>query len=145
MTRVGNHHPFYNAWSAMKSRCEYTENPAYNRYGGRGIKVCDRWQSFENFVNDIGDRPSSEFTIDRIDNDGDYSPENCRWADKTQQARNRRSNKIYLFQGESLTLPEWSERTGISASLLFARINYLGWTVEKSLSTKKRNQSHGNQ
>lgn len=85
----------YNVWSAMKERCYDKRNKSYKNYGGRGIKVCDRWlNSFENFYQDMGERPSSEYSIDRIDVNGDYEPSNCKWSTAKEQANNRRNGHI---------------------------------------------------
>lgn len=85
--------PTYKAWKSMRQRCKNKNDPHYPDYGGRGITVCERWESFENFLADMGERPSDDLSIDRINNDGNYEPGNCRWTDRFTQARNRRNTK----------------------------------------------------
>jgi len=128
--------PEYRSWNHLKNRCLNKNNKAYKKYGGRGIKVCDRWlESFENFYADMGLKPSSKHSIDRINNDGDYSPENCRWATNKEQSRNRRTNTYMEHNGEVKTLVEWSECLGINKGTISTRITQKKWSVEKSLTT----------
>lgn len=103
----------YRSWVSMKMRCQNPEDLTYERYGGRGILVCDRWQSFENFLADMGTPPTEKHTLDRIDVNGNYEPENCRWATPKQQARNTRRNIFYDFFGQQMTAPEIAEKTGV--------------------------------
>lgn len=110
-------HPLYHIWKGLFARCENPKSAHYRHYGGRGIKVCDRWrpenQGFENFVNDMGKRPSKKHSIDRIDVNGDYSPENCRWATDLQQANNMRRNRHIYLNGERFTPRELNLMLGI--------------------------------
>ena len=132
--------PEYNVWAGMKQRC-FNENARfYELYGGRGITVCDRWKdSFENFYADMGPRPTGT-TIDRIDVNGDYIPENCRWvADKTQQ-NNRRNNITLTHNGEGRTMSEWADRLGWSYMTIALRYNR-GWPVERILGQEPRKRS----
>lgn len=126
--------PEHNSWVAMKQRCYYKGYRRYDRYGGRGIKVCDSWlESFENFYNDMGPKPSPKHSLDRIDTNGNYCPENCRWATKKEQARNRRNTKLITHNGRTASIPEWSEITGIPQQLIHTRIRR-GWSDEDAIS-----------
>jgi hypothetical protein len=123
-------------WQTMIARCHDEKYTNHYRYGGRGIIVCDRWRySFEAFKSDMGPRPSPEYSIDRIDNSGPYSPENCRWATRKEQALNRRTNRVLDFNGRQLTLKEWSSKTGISLVVISMRLNRLAWSIERALTT----------
>lgn len=102
--------PEYRSWSAMRGRCENENNAAFHFYGGRGIHVCERWAAFENFFADMGARPSPKHSLDRIDTDGPYSPENCRWATDAEQVRNRRLTLMYAYAGQSMPLADWCDR-----------------------------------
>lgn len=125
----------YRSWRAMKNRCTNPNNAAYPRYGGRGIAVCARWDSFENFLFDMGRRPSPKHSIDRINNDGDYEPGNCRWATSSQQNSNYSRNRWLTLDGETRLLSEWSVQTGIPETTIAARIDAYGWPIEAALQT----------
>lgn len=128
--------PEYLIWSSMKRRCYNQRNIGYALYGGRGIKVCDRWRNdFLAFLNDMGPRPSLKHSLDRIDNDRDYEPGNCRWATIQEQGRNKRSNHFLTFDGKTLTIAEWAELTNIPQIVLRSRINANRWSVERALTT----------
>ena len=129
----GNTTTEYSIWLSMKNRCRLKNNIRYSNYGGRGIKVCDRWlNSFENFLQDMGHRPSCSHSIDRINNDGDYEPNNCRWATSVQQGRNKSTNRILVYNGNEICLSELSILTGICDSTLSYRIKK--WGIEKAIS-----------
>jgi len=119
----------------MIERCHNPKATKYAAYGGRGIHVCERWKSFVLFYADMGSPPTADHQLDRIDNNGDYSPQNCRWATRIQQARNRRNNHLLEFNGLRLTISEWSERTGISYENIKNRVNNLGWSPARALCT----------
>lgn len=122
----------YDAWAGMLQRCNNPRVINFADYGGRGIQVCGRWVMFENFLADMGPRPAG-MTLDRIDNNGDYEPGNCRWTTQRTQARNRRSNHLIKFKGQTRTLMEWGEITGFGWSRIEARLR-LGWTVARALT-----------
>lgn len=126
----------YAIWISMKDRCRNPKHHAYKNYGGRGIKVCERWAtSFEDFLTDIGARPSPKHSLDRHpDPNGDYEPGNVRWATRKEQARNMRSNRPLTFRGETRLMIEWAEITGINYYALSARLNRSGWSVERALT-----------
>jgi len=125
--------PTYFNWKGMIARCHCPTHKDYPKYGGRGIKVCERWRTWENFYADMGERPLGK-SIERIDNDGPYSLENCRWATPTEQNRNKRSNVRYHFMGRDLTISEWCELTGIPRPRLRARLSTYKWPIARALS-----------
>ena len=129
--------PEHRSWGSMRQRCLNPQHHAYADYGGRGIKVCQRWDSFENFLVDMGPRPSLNHTLDRIDNNGDYTPENCRWATETQQKLNRRDNRYVTINGETKQLSVWSRESGIPFDVLSKRLN-AGWAPEKAIAEPLR-------
>lgn len=114
----------YKLWQSMVDRCKNPLNKAYKNYGGRGIRVCDRWLKFEGFYSDMGDRPDG-LTLERVDNDGDYCLENCRWASYKEQLRNTRRNRFIEYSGESRCIAEWAEILGVNQSLLRRKIEKL--------------------
>ena len=133
--------PEYRAWQTMRLRCNNPDNAAYPAYGGRGIKVCDRWaDDVSAFVADMGLRPSPDHQIDRKDNDGDYEPGNCRWATRSTNCRNRRTNRLITFRGEQRTLSDWCERLGLPKDTVAKRLN-MGWTVDAALVTPVRSKA----
>lgn len=128
----------FEAWSGMRKRCANPNKHDWERYGGRGITVCDRWlNSFQNFLDDMGRRPSKNHSIDRIDNSKGYSPENCRWATRIDQQRNRRSNRMLTHKGQTLCVVAWSEIVGNSSKTILNRLNR-GWTVAMALETPNK-------
>lgn len=125
----------FRIWVQMRYRCRNPRYRFFKDYGGRGIKVCARWDSdFRNFFADMGPRPSLEYTLDRIDNDGDYEPGNCRWATRIIQQTNRRKARLFSAFGKSQTASEWGRQTGLSRNLIFMRIAKYGWPVERAVS-----------
>lgn len=114
--------PEYRAWHEMRRRCLNPSRHEYANYGGRGITVCERWSVFENFYADMGDRPDKEYSLDRIDNNAGYSPDNCRWATRAQQARNRRDNNTVTLNGRLLTVTEAAEITGVDRHTIARRL-----------------------
>lgn len=122
----------YHAWRAMRQRCENPKNPNYKNYGARGIKVCKRWNSFINFLDDMGKPPSQKHTIERINNDGNYTPSNCRWATYAEQNRNHSRNVILEYEGQRLCVKDWAKKLNIPYRTLEARIRR-GWLPKKAL------------
>jgi hypothetical protein len=139
MYRTGPNHvdnPLeYRAWTDMKTRCFNPNFKDFRLYGGRGITVCDRWrQSFVAFYSDMGSKPSPDHSLDRIKTDGNYEPENCRWATAKEQARNWGSrNRLIAFEGRVLPLSQWAEEIGISREALRDRLD-AGWTIKQALT-----------
>lgn len=128
----------YKIWQGMKDRCTNPNNPKYKCYGGRGIKVCDKWlKSFESFCADMKDRPSSLYTIDRIDVNGDYEPNNCRWATPKEQANNTRRNHLLSYNNETHTLSEWESIVKIKQTTIRQRLRR-GWPINDALTRPLR-------
>lgn len=123
----------YRIWSGMMDRCNNPNSADWNNYGGRGITVCDEWHKFENFYRDMGDRPKMH-SVDRIDVNKGYSPENCRWATNKEQQNNRRNNRMLTYNGKTQTMSKWASDIGISFACLWRRIR-AGWSIEQALTT----------
>lgn len=133
-TRVGKIRPEWQAWNHMIQRCTNPNDKHYKDYGARGIRVCPQWAtSFTTFLQDMGDRPGQEYSLDRIDSNADYSPSNCRWADRKTQAQNRRTVIWIGHDGQRRCVAEWSRVTGIKRATLLARY-HRGWTADRILS-----------
>lgn len=122
----------YRAWHNIRTRCLNPNHPSWHNYGGRGISFCERWESFENFLLDMGEPPPG-MSIERVENELGYSPDNCRWATPKEQARNMRTCRTISYRGETLCLSAWAEKTGLSLATISRRFN-CGWSVERILS-----------
>lgn len=144
MDKRGNKHrqthgrtntPEFYIWHSMNQRCTNPKQHSFPRYGGRGITVCARWlHTFENFLADMGERPTPQHTLERNDNDGNYEPANCRWATPAEQGVNRGTNKFLTYRGETLCLTEWARRLGMNRGAIQKRL-HKGWSVEDALTT----------
>lgn len=122
-------------WRSMLSRCTMPNTKSFPRYGGRGIVVCERWLSnFENFLADMGECPGPDWTVERAETDGHYTPENCRWATRKEQNRNTSRNHLLEYQGETRCASEWAELLGLKLQTVLARLQR-GWSTERALST----------
>lgn len=131
----------YSAWSAMLARCYNINNCNFKNYGARGISVCDRWKdSLSNFILDMG-VPDLKMSLERINVNGNYEPNNCRWATSIDQSRNKRASNIIEFNGLKMCASSWAEKIGINRSTLENRLTVRGWSIEKSLTEPVRFKS----
>ena len=145
LARISSHNlsknKLYTEWWGIKTRCFNEKFKHYKDYGGRGITVCDLWKnSFDAFYEYVSRLPhfgEDGFTLNRIDNDGNYEPNNVEWADKITQANNKRNNRLLTHNGKTQTVAKWANETGIMSSVIIKRLN-LGWSVDKVLSTPVR-------
>jgi hypothetical protein len=125
----------YDAWTALRNRCYNPKNRAYKHYGKRGIIVCERWlESFDNFITDMGNKPSKDHSIDRINVNGNYEPSNCRWATSQEQQDNRTNTRKLTYNNETKTITEWAKCLNIDYALLVSRYN-LGWDTKDIIET----------
>lgn len=131
-----SHTSMYRLWRGILSRCLNKKYRTYPRYGGRGIKICERWMEFENFLQDMGERPSGT-SLNRINNDGDYSPDNCEWATAVAQANNTASNVNITWKGRTQTIAQWAKELGMHHAVLRYRID-AGWEIDRALTTPAR-------
>jgi len=128
----------YRIWRGMIRRCVESKAVNYKRYGGRGITVCKRWRSFEVFYADMGPIPSKKHTIERKDTNGNYEPNNCYWATMKEQQRNKSTNHLITFKGETKPVVQWADDLGLTPSALYNRLNKNKWSVAKALTTPPR-------
>mgnify|MGYP006923378127 CR=1 FL=1 len=129
----------YHIWKNMRQRCGNPNKPDYKYYGGRGITIDERWDDFSSFEKwAVENGYQDTLTIDRIDTNGNYCPENCRWVTMTEQARNMSRNRIITYKGEQRCLSEWAEILGINVKVLGHRLNAYGWSVERAFTTPVR-------
>lgn len=127
--------PEHAIWRRMLARCHCPTSDRYKYYGARGIAVCEQWRrSFVSFYEDMGPRPTPQHTVGRQDNDGPYSPENCRWETRTEQNRNYSRNRYLTHDGETLLISDWAKRVGFAASIIQIRIDRLHWSVDDALT-----------
>jgi hypothetical protein len=139
---MGKHHGFkhprvYTSWCLMKGRCSNPKSPDYPRYGGRGIKVCERWKDFRDFLADMGEPPEG-MSIERVDNSKGYAPSNCVWATATEQAFNRRSNRLLTIDSITKPMSLWADEYSIPGATLRQRITVYGWSPERAVKTPVR-------
>lgn len=125
----------YKIWTAMYDRCRNKNCEGYENYGGRGIEVCERWEKFENFYADMGDRPDGK-SLDRIDNNGPYAPWNCEWRDESHQSRNKRSNIWLEYDGRRQVVKDWAREVGLHETTITYRLRQ-GWSIKEALTTPK--------
>lgn len=128
----GTHTKCFKVWKAMIARCTCRTDARYVHYGARGIQVCAAWRAFESFRFDMGDPPAGK-TLERIDNDGPYSPENCKWATRFEQMRNTRRTRMVTFNGQTMCVSDWAIRIGIKPHSLQFRLKH--WPIDKALTT----------
>lgn len=134
ITHGRSYSPTYTTWIHMKDRCNNPKHTHFQHYGGRGIKICERWEyNFENFLEDMGERPKG-YTLNRIDNDGGYFKENCLWSSDLDQANNKRTNVFLEMDGKKMTAPQWARELNIKVVTIRARLRR-GFPIEKVLST----------
>lgn len=139
-TKPGRSSPEYTAWGNMIARCSNPNRTGFDRYGGRGISVCEEWKVFDNFLRDMGQRPSRAHSLDRVDNDKGYGPHNCKWSTRTQQNRNKASNRLIEHRGITMTIADWGELSGLGETL--RQRLWRGWDFEKAIFLRQTDPRH---
>lgn len=141
ITKHGHYNtPMYQIWRHIIERCSSSSSKGYRYYGGRGIKVCERWQDFEHFLEDMGPRPSPDHSIDRINVNGNYEPTNCRWATRIEQANNKRNNVLVDVSGQSLTIAQWAAVSNVHPGTINSRLKN-GWGSQAAVFTPAKPQT----
>lgn len=142
-------YPIYDIWRNMIARCYDPNSTSYGSYGGRGITVCSRWlvglpnkKPHKLFTLDMGPRPSENHSLERINNEDNYYPANCKWATQQEQCRNRRSNRMLTHDGQTRCMSEWAELLGVSKGFIHRRLAN-GWTIEAALTHPKKQNKYG--
>ncbi len=135
VTHGMRHTPLYEVWAGMKARCYNINHVSYKYYGGRGIQVCISWLKFQNFYDDMVLTYKKGLTLERINNNGNYEPYNCRWITRLEQANNQRSNRIISYKGITKTLAQWARKTKLKSDLIRYRLDILHWSIEKTFNT----------
>lgn len=140
-----SNHPLYSTWNNMMVRCYKEDQFVFKNYGGRGVTVCDEWHNFLGFLLGVGPRPGPEYSLDRIDVNGNYEPSNCRWATSEEQANNTRWNVFIEWRGERRSISQWAKKLGMSINVLHYRIRRLGMNMDDAVSTPvpKRSRHRG--
>lgn len=136
LTHDKRNHPLYSVWLGMRARCHNPKNIKFHDYGGRGIAVCRQWDNFQNFYDDMFPTWQPKLTLDRINNNGNYEPDNCKWSTQKEQARNRRSTHLIEFKGKTQCLTDWAVEYNIPRFVLSDRLNKYKWSIERALTNK---------
>lgn len=135
----------YLTWLSMKARCNTPTATGYKNYGGRGIKVCDRWnRSFDNFLVDMGRRPDGGYSIERLNHNDNYTPENCKWILMTEQGKNKSNNRLITYGGKTQIISLWARELGMSHQTLTNRLNLYRWPVSRAFETPVKLGGHYN-
>lgn len=129
--------PEYYAWRSMRNRCEDPSTKYFDKYGGRGIAVCQRWSEYQNFLDDMGRKPSKQYSLERENNDGNYEPANCKWATKSEQTRNRSVTVFVEHAGRRMLVQDWAKELGMPYTTLYSRLRN-GWSIDRAFNTPKK-------